>query len=623
MIVPKEFAGPIAIGLPVLGLRWLTTGSSTLTIGSVAVTLPKRLQELLDLPCVLQVHIESSQHEGPKILPLGDTLEFYADVTLTKQTRYATVPKLFVDGMHDLGWLAVHVKIDYGEPFVFMLSNRANGVVQIPLPKANTSRVHVRLTRASSHVPVDNRHAFDWCTIDFSRARIIEGDEIILPTIRSQLRMRRFTPWHETMWLLGLYYADGSKQGLDFSFTNKSRVCLQHMISCLEAMGISRSLMRLYVLWGRSSKDRVVSYYSQLGVKISRVAEDRSEGRHRRYHVAELHVIGSRGATELIANAISTLNLSELPIEARRAFTLGYIDGDGTITDDHGITLKLSSGSQLEAKRIVALVDEYLEREPGTEPAQKDGSLGWEFRRSISAELAVKLIEDGAFQHSVARAKLFHHAHRVLYPQRVMYQHQAHGYFHDNEPTAKCSELRRRLSALDSEWGFIQDKFPDEDDTYTGVKGSLYEFDRMYVLTRHRQTTNDPSVHHPDEKSAQIRDVLTDSNGLAIYEAFAGEGGCTAAYREFGQVTSRTLRDGDVALVTRKQLFEPTLFDVVDLDPYGYPFKALMAGALELLKPQGFLFVTSADPAKVHRAGSRRIHQAFFPEGPIHSIARL
>jgi len=111
-----------------------------------------------------------------------------------------------------------------------------------------------------------------------------------------------------------------------------------------------------------------------------------------------------------------------------------------------------------------------------------------------------------------------------------------------------------------------------------------------------RQKEGAPEKHHPVEKANQIKRILAGARGLSIYETHGGHGYCTRIYKKFGTVTSRTHADGDDLDVTYAELASGRRYDVVDIDPYGFPSRLLAIGAIRLVRPGGRLFLTFPAP---------------------------
>lgn len=128
-----------------------------------------------------------------------------------------------------------------------------------------------------------------------------------------------------------------------------------------------------------------------------------------------------------------------------------------------------------------------------------------------------------------------------------------------------------------------------------------------HKYVRLNQAANENKHHHPVEKIAQIRRVLP--NGcLTILETNAGYGNLTAVYNEYGEVTAHEIDAkkvahlaaqhwADVASIKCDSFIELSRYvwlgmywDVIDLDPYGFPSR-YFPNALNLIK-DGWLFVT-------------------------------
>ena len=117
-------------------------------------------------------------------------------------------------------------------------------------------------------------------------------------------------------------------------------------------------------------------------------------------------------------------------------------------------------------------------------------------------------------------------------------------------------------------------------------------------IVRTRQKTNAADAHHPEEKTDQIKRVLSRKSGLKILELFAGQGNLTGLYSVYGDVFTfdrKYLKTGDSFLVYHRLISEKKVFDVVDLDPYGFPNRFFPD--VFLLIEKGFLFVTMPKPA--------------------------
>ena len=119
-------------------------------------------------------------------------------------------------------------------------------------------------------------------------------------------------------------------------------------------------------------------------------------------------------------------------------------------------------------------------------------------------------------------------------------------------------------------------------------------------IVREKQRQNSNEVHHPDEKISQIRMVFESSKfdkTPNILELFAGQGNCTKVYEEYGNVTAydkKYLKTGDSFLEYHRLIADKKNFDIIDLDPYGFPNRFFPD--VFLLIDKGVMFVTMPKP---------------------------
>ena len=124
---------------------------------------------------------------------------------------------------------------------------------------------------------------------------------------------------------------------------------------------------------------------------------------------------------------------------------------------------------------------------------------------------------------------------------------------------------------------------------------------------RLKQASNDDYYHHPIEKSEQIKKYLTNFN-LKILETNAGRGNLTKIYQHYGDVVCLDIDQKKIDYLTSlklekihpvkcdsfkeiyKYILQGSKFDVIDLDPYGFPSR-FFPHIFHLIQ-DGFLFVT-------------------------------
>lgn len=130
-----------------------------------------------------------------------------------------------------------------------------------------------------------------------------------------------------------------------------------------------------------------------------------------------------------------------------------------------------------------------------------------------------------------------------------------------------------------------------------------------HKYTRLKQRANSAEHHHPAEKAEQVDRLLAGETGLRILETHAGYGNMTRVYTKYAaEVTAMEIDAGKCEAVRRAEwpavsvvqadslhelhqlLYTRQRFDVVDVDPYGFPSR-YFPNVLELLD-NGWLFVT-------------------------------
>jgi hypothetical protein len=134
-----------------------------------------------------------------------------------------------------------------------------------------------------------------------------------------------------------------------------------------------------------------------------------------------------------------------------------------------------------------------------------------------------------------------------------------------------------------------------------------------HEIVRTKQKENSNEVHHPNEKIKQIRKVLNGFD-LSILELFSGNGNCTKIYSEYGEVLAFEKKESVYKLLLEntkncmlvqcnkadsfnefhRLIFLKQKFDVIDLDPYGFPNRFFPD--IFLLIDNGILFVTMPKP---------------------------
>ena len=126
--------------------------------------------------------------------------------------------------------------------------------------------------------------------------------------------------------------------------------------------------------------------------------------------------------------------------------------------------------------------------------------------------------------------------------------------------------------------------------------GKTYRAQRHDVI-RAKQSANADEAHHPHMKKAQIERVLPQDGDKKILELFAGQGNLTSVYKELGEVDAydrKYLGTGDSFIVFHQLIYEKRTYDVIDIDPYGFPNRFFPD--VFLLMSNGYMFLTMPKP---------------------------
>ena len=114
---------------------------------------------------------------------------------------------------------------------------------------------------------------------------------------------------------------------------------------------------------------------------------------------------------------------------------------------------------------------------------------------------------------------------------------------------------------------------------------------QKHIRVRSLQAENAHTHHHPTEKIYQLQELEQHIYG-DILEVFGGQGNLTRHYEKLGDVTSLTKETtGDSFEYIYKLRAENRLYDVIDIDSYGYPSKFFPL-IFEMIKDEGLLIFT-------------------------------
>lgn len=143
-------------------------------------------------------------------------------------------------------------------------------------------------------------------------------------------------------------------------------------------------------------------------------------------------------------------------------------------------------------------------------------------------------------------------------------------------------------------------------------------------VVREKQKANASQVHHPKQKKTQITRILDEAEReLRTLELFAGEGNLTKTYLQYGQVECYDKKHGtgDSYRVFHSMIGEKRLFDVIDLDPYGFPNRFFPD--IYMLIEDGYLFITMPKPSVNILNGITQAHLISYYNEPNPSLETI
>lgn len=132
---------------------------------------------------------------------------------------------------------------------------------------------------------------------------------------------------------------------------------------------------------------------------------------------------------------------------------------------------------------------------------------------------------------------------------------------------------------------------------------------QRHDVVRAKQSSNSDETHHPHLKKAQILRVLPQQGSKKTLELFAGRGNLTSLYEQFGDVDAydrKYLGTGDSFIVFHRLIHERKTYDVIDIDPYGFPNRFFPD--VFLLMSDGYMFLTMPKPYVNILNGITRTH---------------
>ena len=148
----------------------------------------------------------------------------------------------------------------------------------------------------------------------------------------------------------------------------------------------------------------------------------------------------------------------------------------------------------------------------------------------------------------------------------------------------------------------------------TEKSGKTYRAIRHDVV-RSKQSKNSEETHHPIAKTSQAEKILKGKKGMQILELFAGQGNMTRIFAKHGDVLAAEKNKQTFEILNDKTKNNKSIstvrcdsykfyhslismgkkFDIIDLDPYGFPSRLMPD--IFLLIDRGWIFITMPKPA--------------------------
>ncbi len=271
---------------------------------------------------------------------------------------------------------------------------------------------------------------FDWCRFlqdsdDYFPAEMLSGAVQLWNRYSPPFTIHRHPKHDLHWWFLGFYQAEGSKGSTaeNVTISQKIPAPLGESIKAIEtAWGIPRERMHLEVLYPKGKKpEPYTALYKPLGIEITAVRERVDKRGDIGEEAGVLHINRSKPLVTLVKRALVDLHEGKWTFPSRtaaRAYALGWLDGDGTITTSQplkgrrGALLELRLSGYEHEQNIVlqALHYGFTWETKGGQFSNTDGNRA----RSLRIHEAVDLAIAGAFRFDLSRARLLYAIERRL-----------------------------------------------------------------------------------------------------------------------------------------------------------------------------------------------------------------
>jgi len=339
------------------------------------------------------------------------------------RSRLITIPAPVVraaetEGLLFPGWIRLHID---SSPPVFVRSRRTrsadHAVVVLPtwrfgrLPRGRL--VHCGIESATPW-QARSRHSkqFDW--LDYQRdSNLLATDqngELTIHYRRDPFTLRRHPDFLAMYWLLGLYQAEGSKKaGNEWSVVSSNARILRTVVETLNKTGISNERMALEVLHHKA--DSAAAARAEFAAVGPRITNVRSRTAHKKWKNS-----GNRGGVLHVKMSMQFYRMTMCALQdvladggtfpsraAARAFALGWLEGDGSVSINKTVIRLRLHGTRDETKAVLRALEYGFNW-----PSKRGAFKSYTHETSISARQAADLASAGAFRFSMNRARLLY-----------------------------------------------------------------------------------------------------------------------------------------------------------------------------------------------------------------------
>jgi hypothetical protein len=337
----------------------------------------------------------------------------------TKGARI-TIPFRVARSLTTPGWLDLQINGEQFYGYGRRPASRPSTVnVTLPTWRFPTLKIGDEIDVWAGDAVVTLRHAknrFDWLRyIDLAHYFPTERDGVLHVHSRyeSPFELARFPDEATLYWLLGIYQAEGSKSttAVDWTIAVSNAGLMLAVVETLVQVSIPRGRQYVELLYNPEFESEALVHDAFAGLEL-RVASVRPmlinksvNGRiPKTMRQAKLHVQSSKSFLRMTKAALAEIFTNGFPSRlAAERFAIGWLDGDGTITET-------TSNYEL---RLAGLEDEHRVVQAALQQAFGWGQKGTGYidnkqgtHMSLRASEILNLLDAGAFKFSMNRARL-------------------------------------------------------------------------------------------------------------------------------------------------------------------------------------------------------------------------